>query len=879
MTSKEKLTKICISCLQELQLLDDKYKKRLKEELKEVDSQDHYDYFLNNLKKGHKWDNNTNNLFIPYLLGLCNDFNINESYSYTIGEFPDIDVDYLEEVSYKLKTEWAPKQFGEEYIANIGTHTTYNVKQSLTDMARIFGASYDEVLNVTKHFPKKDDEGDAITWDTALDIYPAFKKYVEDHPDIADAAKRLCGRNRNMGQHAGGFIISSVPLSTFVPLVLNKKDDQMITAFAEGQSSQDLGQIGLVKYDLLRIKTQKQIADAIGLIRKRHGVDKICAMKNSTNWSDISYLNDPKCIAAANSGDLRFVFQFDSDGMRKLVRKCGVSSFDDLMSLTALYRPGPLNSGLDDLYCDRKNGKIERDSHPLIEKLLDNTYGIMIYQESVMSVLNTVGGIPLRDCYALIKAISKKKLDKFAKYKDQFIERGQITLGYSKEKVIELWQQIEAFSAYGFNKSHACAYTYLSARQLYLKSHYPIEFYCSTLNNIGGADSDEKIRDCKRDAESHGVRVNAIDINKSDIDFTIVDDEIYYGFSKIKFVGETAAQRIIELRNEKPFENFTDFLTRFGTESKVVQAMVSLRVFKDADPLTLWRYYEAFKKYIKSKEDKKKNFKKAMKKYRNTLAGLVGDSLVELNEKSLQYYLELYTKKGDSVTVEALKKLQGGFRRSVTRQSETAIYDPGAPKLDSFKVVKSKMKPELIEMLLKPEVAEFFFYGFGWTHPLTNCELANGLTFERHRRHYEGKEIGPIEGQIIEDKEVTSKKGTKYHILKMIDANWETRYVQVWMDDYERFKNDFAVGSLVRLQVSPPDARFPGAKFTLKSYPKWQQHTMPSKANDVRVVVLKPPMSDNYDDILNVDKSQEVINKIVKMAKSTLRNADDDFDF
>ena len=113
----------------------------------------------------------------------------------------------------------------------------------------------------------------------------------------------------------------------------------------------------------------------------------------------------------------------------------------------------------------------------------------------------------------------------------------------------------------------------------------------------------------------------------------------------------------------------------------------------------------------------------------------------------------------------------------------------------------------------------------------------------------------------------------------MIDANWETRYVQVWMDDYERFKNDFAVGSLVRLQVSPPDARFPGAKFTLKSYPKWQQHTMPSKANDVRVVVLKPPMSDNYDDILNVDKSQEVINKIVKMAKSTLRNADDDFDF
>lgn len=339
--AKDRFSRLCFNALVSKGLVDDeKYRQRLKTEFREVEVQDKYAYFLKLFDTGFK-SRNENNLLVPFLLGICDDFDIDQEAAYVVGEFPDIDLDFLSVVRDYLKQEWAPKTFGREYVAQIGAYGTYKLAGALIDMTRVFGKDRNEILKITTKFDLKDDEGEPLTWDKALQLYPAFKDWVEKNPEVAAAAKALTGRNRNISQHAAGLVISSQPLNDFVPLM--GKDYKLATAWTEGQANSDLAAVGIVKSDLLVLKSLDQIEDTCELIKQRHPeIKHISALPGGADWSDKSYINDPACLKAANAGDLRMVFQFDSEGIRKLVRQGGVTSFDDIAAYTALYRPGPM---------------------------------------------------------------------------------------------------------------------------------------------------------------------------------------------------------------------------------------------------------------------------------------------------------------------------------------------------------------------------------------------------------------------------------------------------------------------------------------------------------------------------------------------------------
>ena len=427
------------------------FDKRLKWELIEIDLQDQEKYFLDLYASNKKYETNENNLLICEILGICNHVNLDVEPKTKMGEFPDVDVDYLPIVRDYLKNIWAPQKFGKSNVCNIGNYSTFGLKSTLIDMARVHGLDRNEILNITTNLRMKDDEGDILTFDKALEIYPELKSYCDRNPQVAEATKKLLHRNRSMGKHAGGLILCNQDIAKFVPLVRGG-EGETVSAWVEGLHGQDLGPVGLIKFDLLVVNGLAQIAQAVKLVKERHNLKYICAYEGQWDWSDTAYLNDPLSMDMANKADLKCIFQYDSEGIRKLVAKGGVDSFDDLVAYVSIYRPSALDVGMDETYVLRKRGKQEYHIPEILEGVVGNTYGVLIYQEQIMQILSIVGKIPLRDCYQVIKAISKKKVEGFKKYKDKFIENGQQTLAKTQKEMEEYWDLVQSFSGYGFNK-------------------------------------------------------------------------------------------------------------------------------------------------------------------------------------------------------------------------------------------------------------------------------------------------------------------------------------------------------------------------------------------------------------------------------------------
>ena len=385
------------------------------------------------------------------------DFDIEKDANYQQGEFPDIDVDYLPAIQEYLRNEWCPKTFGRENVVNIGNYGTFGIKSALLDMTRVHGIDRSEIQFITKNLQDKDEEGKPITWDKALEITPALQEYDKKYPEVTDAAKRIINRIRNRGKHAGGTVISSSKIDNLVP-VMTDTDGNPVSGWTEGLHDQDLQPVGLIKFDILAIKDLLRIANCCNLIKKRHGIKSISALENSSDWSDVSYLNDKKAINLANEAKTRAVFQFDSEGMRNLLKSGGVDCFEDLVAYTALFRPSALKMQMHERYIQRKKGnETWEDQVPdCIKNILKKTQGVLCYQEQCMQVLNVIGDIPLIHCEKIRKAISKKKEKEFLKYKEMFLENGSKKTGWpihskDNKNISFIWDQLEAFSGYGFN--------------------------------------------------------------------------------------------------------------------------------------------------------------------------------------------------------------------------------------------------------------------------------------------------------------------------------------------------------------------------------------------------------------------------------------------
>lgn len=863
----ERLERLCRDRMDILNIRGEKEEARLAQELKEIAEKRDVEYFLDQFDRKVRYATNDWNLMVAFLLKLCKEYNPAKQPDYTTPEWPDIDVDYLPEIRGYLKEIFAPNHFGDDFVCNIGSYNTYGLKSALIDMTRVFGQDRDEILRITTQIGLKDDEGAILTWEKALEIYPPLKAWVEKNwwaknsdgeqiPGPAQAAKSLIysdidwtkfdykgeppHRNRAMGMHAGGLIISSTPIQNLVPLIRGK-DGSRASAWVEGLSGQDLSLVGLVKYDFLVIDALKKIANCVRLIRERHGLDRLWALPGGPNFSDVdSWINDPKCIETANRGDLKMVFQFDSDGIRALAKKGGVTSFDDIVAYTSLYRPGPMDVDMHNEYCLRKKWKLgqeggkEYELHPIMEEMIGKTYGVMVYQEDVMKVLNKVGKIPLEECQPIIKAISKKNKAKIQKFQEMFVKNAPITLGITEAEAAFMWEQIESFAGYGFNQGHATAYSYLSWLMLLLKCHYPIEFYASVMSALPTAD--ERLKEYKQDAERHGIVIERPDINLSKRDFAIVgsnyplagpDDKIYWGLNKIKGIGEDSADEIVAAQ---PYRDFGDFLERYGTHGVVLKPLIALRVFKDAEALDQFKFYSQFKDKEKKKLDRNKRFEKTKEKMVAMFEQLIGCDPNEVGWDNAMYRAH------DEDKVDEFKAIKkkwdrclDNFAKKVDLSFQLKDYDPQK---------EEDIAHEYLESLSDTEKGEFLYFGFLWRHPLEKCKNYTGCTFEKYREEIaRGITCCEVEVYIKDVRQNKSKKGTTYYQLETEDAMSEPGRVNVWDDEYKQFAEEMVAGNMVRLRLNPPSGGF--KTYTFESYPKWKKHAAPAKQYDFRCVLLK----------------------------------------
>jgi DNA polymerase III subunit alpha len=490
------------------------------------------------------------------------------------NEAPDIDIDFCQERRDEV-ISYVRQKYGEQSVAQIATFGTLAARAAVKDVGRVLDIPLARVTQITEMIPKTL----GITLDDALKQNPDLRKEYENDPqvhELIDIARKLEGTNRNAGTHAAGIVIANGALSDHVPLqrVIRKGEDGsrqeeevVTTQWVMG----DLEKIGLLKMDFLGLRTLTLVQNAVQLIEKTRGI--------RIDLERIP-LDDPKTYALLQRGDAKGVFQFESDGIRELLKRLRPDNIRDLIACNALYRPGPLGGGMVDAYVNRKHGR-ERPTypHPVMEEILAETYGIMTYQEQVMRILNRLGGIELSSAYACIKAISKKKQEVIDQRHAEFLKGAQ-ERGVNEQTAREIFDLITHFGGYGFNKSHSAAYALLGYQTAYLKAHYTPEFMAALLSSeIDDGNKRDNMVEHIDDARRLGVDVLPPDINAADVEFAVAEGKILFGLTAIKGVGRGAAAEIVRVRREQgPFKDLFDFCERI--DLKVVPRAAVERLIK-----------------------------------------------------------------------------------------------------------------------------------------------------------------------------------------------------------------------------------------------------------------------------------------------------------
>jgi DNA polymerase III subunit alpha len=475
------------------------------------------------------------------------------------SEAPDIDIDLCQERRYEV-IDYVRNKYGDANVAQIGTFGTMKPKAAIKDVGRALNIPLAQVEQINKLVPGRLN----ITLEEAIKEEPALKRMADDDPAVArllEFARRLEGTNRSVGTHAAGVVIADRPLEELVPLQKLPNKDKAKEVVTTQWEMGDIEKAGLLKMDFLGLRNLTTLQAAVRLINERHPDSPI----------DIDNLpmDDAKTFELLQRGESKGVFQLESGGIRDLLIKMRPDRFADIVATNALYRPGPLNGGMVDEYVDVKNGRKRAVYlHPVLKEILEETYGVMVYQEQVMRILNRLGGIELSQAYATIKAISKKKADFIAQSRDQFIQ-GARAQGLDEPKSAKIFELIEYFGGYGFNKSHSAAYALVAYQTAYLKAHYPTEFMAAVLSSeMDGAERDkffvEHIEDCRR----MGIEVLPPNINLGHVDFRVAEEgTIHFGLGAIKGVGFKAVEAIVNARDERGgFSSLDDLFERVSAK-------------------------------------------------------------------------------------------------------------------------------------------------------------------------------------------------------------------------------------------------------------------------------------------------------------------------
>ncbi len=462
---------------------------------------------------------------------------------------PDFDIDFCMERRDEV-INYVAKRYGRERVSQIITFGSMAAKAVVRDVGRVLAHPHGFVDKIAKMIPFEV----GITLEKALEKEEALRNRYEQDEEVRaliDMARKLEGLTRNPGKHAGGVVIAPTVLTDFTPLYCEQDSSDLMSQFDKG----DVEAVGLVKFDFLGLRTLTIIKWALDTIN--HFAD------TPVDISKIP-LDDPDTYNLLKKGDTTAVFQLESSGMKKLIRRLRPDNFEDIVALVALYRPGPLQSGMVDDFIDRKQGKAKIEyPHPSLATILKPTYGVIVYQEQVMQIAQILAGYSLGGADILRRSMGKKKPEEMAKQRSIFI-KGAIARNVDKKKASSIFDLMEKFAAYGFNRSHSAAYALLSYQTAWLKTHYPAAFMAAVLS--ADMDNTDKIVMLINECRAMQLQILPPNVNNSDYQFTVKDDEnqtIIYGLGAIKGAGEAALKGIIAERNENgSFQNLFDFCRR-----------------------------------------------------------------------------------------------------------------------------------------------------------------------------------------------------------------------------------------------------------------------------------------------------------------------------
>ena len=481
---------------------------------------------------------------------------------------PDIDMDFCFERRGEI-IHYVAKTYGWENVAQITTFGSMKTRQVIRDVGRALEVPYAEVDKIAKLVPEQLN----ITLAKALDQEPRLRELRKVDPtvkEILTVAAALEGLPRHASTHAAGLVIADRPLMDYLPLYKGTKGE-LVTQF----DMKGVERVGLVKFDFLGLRTLTVIEQAVRFIRQSHDPSfDIHAIP----------LNDLPTFALLQAANTAGVFQLESDGMRALMVSLKPTTFEDVIALVALYRPGPMESGMHDDYVRRKHGE-EPVTYflPELEPILKETYGVILYQEQVMQIAATISGYSLAEADILRRAMGKKIPDVMAAQRERFVS-GAVERGVAAQKAGALFTLIEKFAGYGFNKSHSAAYALIAYQTAYLKAHYPLEFLAALLNSE--INQTAALAKHINEAREHGIELLPPDINLSRRDFAVEGDKVRFGLVGVKNVGSGAIQEVLQAREQGRFVNFSDFLERVNLSKvnrKVIEALIQAGAFDDLE--------------------------------------------------------------------------------------------------------------------------------------------------------------------------------------------------------------------------------------------------------------------------------------------------------
>ncbi|HEF3553044.1 TPA: DNA polymerase III subunit alpha [Campylobacter upsaliensis] len=666
---------------------------------------------------------------------------------------PDIDVDFCRDRRDEV-IDYVIDKYGSDKVAQVSTFNKLLAKGVIRDVARVLDISLQDVDEFIKLVP----EELKITLDEAYEKEPKIKEFIEKHPkgkELWEYAKALEGLNRNAGMHAAGLVISNESLWNKTPLFRQSKNDErhLITQY----SKDHLEDVDLIKFDFLGLKTLTLIHNAIKLIKERYNKDIV--------WESID-VNDSKVYKTIQSGNTLGIFQIESDGMQSLNARLKPENFEDLIAVLALYRPGPMESGMLDDFIDRKHG-LKKIIYPfdVLKEVLEPTYGVIVYQEQVMQIVQIIGGFSLGGADVVRRAMGKKDPEKMAKLKDEFAN-GAEKQGYNRAKAEDLWELIVKFAGYGFNKSHSAAYGLITFQTAYLKTYYPSEFMAALLTSE--QNKIENVAMYIEEMKKMDIKLLPPRINKAISEFSAIKQEdgteaIVYGLGAIKSVGRPAIENILELRSKNgDFKDLHDFLSKIDTAKinrRTLEGFIKAGSFDD---------FGFTRKCLFNNLDTLAESARKMAEVRKNSAS----SLFGAEELNADTKINIVV---DNSEFEAMEKL--GYEKEIL-----GIYISGHP-LDKF------------------------------FEEINGIEYTKSIDFENLKGGGEILSIGKVENF----KSLMSKSGKRYGILEILDfySSFETTIFESHIEEIETIikerKND-AFGFVLGFRND--DARL---SFTLKA--------------------------------------------------------------